>query len=336
MAKINGEHKRGLIRLPILAGCFFIICIFFMTEYPGAELVDRIVAVVNNDVISLQELNQIIAPYAERIKESSYSAEEEKKMLFEIRRKILDQLIDQKLTDQELKKHSITVSEREIDRTIERIKEMAAITDEELRAELDAQGLTMTEYRERTKEKLLRRKLINLEVRSKIVITQEDIKAYYNSQRDAYAGEKKYHLRNIIMSVPPSATDSQKQSVLTEMEKVLEKLRQGEEFAELAKRHSQSSLASEGGDLGFFLLDEISPLLRQEIQNLEAGQFTPVIDTEMGYQIFFVEEIVEKPGKSLEDATPEITEKLYTQIVDRKYQDWLENLRTRSHIKIIN
>jgi peptidyl-prolyl cis-trans isomerase SurA len=307
-----------------------------MTEYPGAELVDRIVAVVNNDVISLQELNQIIKPYAERIKKSRYSVEKEKKMLFEVRRKILDQLIDQKLTDQELKKHSITVSERELDRTIERIKEMAAITDEELRAELAAQGLTMTEYRERTKEQLLRRKLINREVRSKIVITQEDVKAYYNSQLGAYAGDKRYHLRNIIMSVSPSASDSQRQSVFTEMEKVLEKLKQGEEFVELAKRYSQSSLASEGGDLGFFQLDEISPLLRPEIEKLHTGEFTPVIDTEMGYQIFFVEEIVEKPGKSLEDATPEITEKLYTQIVDRKYQDWLENLRNRSYIKIIN
>jgi peptidyl-prolyl cis-trans isomerase SurA len=312
------------------------ICIFLMTEYPVAELVDRIVAVVNNDVISLQELNRIIKPYAERIKKSRYSTEKEQKMLFEIRRKVLNQLIDQKLTDQELKKHSITVSTREIDRTIERIKEMAAITDEELRAELAAQGLTMAEYRGRTKEQLLRRKLINREVRSKIVITQEDVKAYYNSQLDAYAGEKKYHLRNIIMRVSPSASDTQKQSVFTEMEKVLEKLKQGEEFAELAKIYSQSSLASEGGDLGFFLLDEISPLLRPEIQKLEAGGFTPVIDTELGYQIFFVEKVVEKPGKSLEDATPEITEKLYTQIVDQKYQAWLENLRTRSHIKIIN
>ena len=150
------------MRVLILAGCVFIVSIFLMTKYPGAELVDRIVAVVNNDIISLQDLNRIMKPYAERIKKSSYSAEKEQKMLFEIRRKILNQLIDQKLTDQELQKHSITVSAREIDRTIERIKEMAAITDEEMRAGLAEQGLTMKEYRERTKEQLLRRKLIRV------------------------------------------------------------------------------------------------------------------------------------------------------------------------------
>jgi peptidyl-prolyl cis-trans isomerase SurA len=291
---------------------------------------------VNSDIISLQELNRITKPYVERIKKTRYSSEKEKRMLFEVRRKILNQLIDEKLTDQELKKHNITVSTREIDRAIERVKEMALITDEELRTELASQGLTMEDYRVRTKEQLLRRKLINREVRSKIVITQEDVKAYYDSHMDAYAGEKKYHLRNIIMTVSLLASDTEKQTVFTRMETILEKLEQGEDFIKLAKLYSQSSMAPEGGDLGFFRIDEISPQLRPEIEAIKAGEFTSVIDTEMGYQIFFVEEVVEKPGKSLEDATPDITEKLYTEIVDQKYQAWLENLRTRSHIKIIN
>jgi peptidyl-prolyl cis-trans isomerase SurA len=326
VAKIIGD-KHPVLRLTFLAGCFFIMGIFINTENLGAELVDRIVAIVNNDIISLQELNRITKPYVERIKETRYSNEKEQKMLFAIRRKVLDQLIDEKLTDQELKKHNITVNKREIDRTIERIKEMAVITDEQLRTELASQGLSMEEYRVRTKQQLLRRKLINREVRSKIVITQEDVKVYYESHMDAYAGEKKYHLRNIIMTVSQLASDTEKQTVFTSMEDVLGKLEQGEEFTKLAKIYSQSSVASEGGDLGFFRLDEISPLLKSEIAKLKPGEFTPIIDTEMGYQIFFVEEVVEKPGKSLEDATPEITE---------KHQSWLENLRTRSHIKIIN
>lgn len=336
MGKIIDDHQYPVIRLTFLAGCFFIIGIFIITKNLGAELVDRIVAVVNNDIISLQELNRITKPYVERIKKTRYSNEKEQRLLFEIRRKVLNQLIDEKLTDQELKKHNITISTIEIDRTIERVKEMALITDEQLRSELASQGLSMEEYRVRTKEQLLRRKLINREVRSKIVITQEDVNAYYDSHMDAYAGEKKYHLRNIIMTVSALASDAEKQTVFTNMENVLEKLEQGEDFSKLAEIYSQSSMASEGGDLGFFRLDEISPLLKPEIEKLKAGEFTSIIDTEMGYQIFFVEEVVEKPGKSSADATPEITEKLYTEIVDQKYQAWLENLRTRSHIKIIN
>ncbi|UCH23757.1 MAG: SurA N-terminal domain-containing protein [Deltaproteobacteria bacterium] len=309
--------------------------IVLITRTLGAEVVDRIVAVVNNDIISLYELNQLSKPFIERINKAQYSIEKEQKILFELRRRILNQLIDEKLTDQQLKRYNITASEKEIDTAIESTKEMARITDEDLRAELASQGLTMEDYRKQVKEQLLRRRLINLEIKSKIVITQEDVKAYYESNFDSYRGEKKYHLRNIIMAVPPMASDEEKQAVFLRMEDVLAQLKQGKNFAALAKIYSQSSLASEGGDLGFFRLDELSPQLKFEIQKLKTGEFTPIIDTDMGYQILFVEAMDEIPGKTLEEVSPEITDKLYSQIVDKKYQAWLEDLRSRSHIKII-
>jgi len=194
----------------------------------------------------------------------------------------------------------------------------------------------MEEYRKQTKEQLLRRKLIIREVRSKIVITQEDVKAYYEGNIDAYQGEKKYHLRNIIMTVSPLTSDEKKREVLARMQEIWAELQQGKDFAAMARMYSQSRLASEGGDLGFFELDELSPQLKEEIQKLKTGEFTPVVLTDAGYQILYVEELVETPGKSLEELAPEITEKLYNEIVDKKYQAWLEELRSRSYIKIIN
>ncbi len=86
------------------------------------------------------------------------------------------------------------VNERDIDKTIERMKEARSFTDEQLREGLARQGMTMAEYRKEIKEQILRTKLVNREVKSKIVITKEDIKAYYDSHLDEYAGEKKYYL----------------------------------------------------------------------------------------------------------------------------------------------
>jgi len=77
---IIGGHKCPVIRLTVLTGCFFILGIFIITEHLGAELVDRIVAVVNNDIISLQELNRITKPYVERIKQNRYTSEQEQKI----------------------------------------------------------------------------------------------------------------------------------------------------------------------------------------------------------------------------------------------------------------
>jgi len=301
----------------------------------SAEVVDRIVAVVNDDIITLFDLNISLKPYVEKIEELDYPPETERKMLFKTREDVLNQLIDQKITDQEIKRSKITVSEKEMDESIEQIKKTNLFTDEDLKIALSKEGLTFEEYRQRMKEQILRTKLINLQVKSKIVITREDEKNYYETHKDKYAGKEKYHLRNIIMIVSRFADENEKLKIKTKMETVLAKLKAGESFETMARTYSESSLASEGGDLGFFELDDLSPHLQKVIKGMKAGEFTPVIDTDQGYQIFLVQEILETPGKSLEDVSFEIKRILYNEVVNNKYQTWVKDLREQSHIKII-
>ena len=314
---------------------FFILCFFLVAEGNSAEIVDRIVAVVNDDIIALFELNQSIKPYADRIKASGYSTEQEQRMLSKVHQDILKQLVEKKLTDQEIKRYNITVSEKEIDNAIERIKKAGGHTDEDFEEALSREGLTLEAYQGHMKEQILRTKLVNLEIKSKIVITQDDIKSYYQSHADTYGEKKKYHLRNILMRVPPLAGDDEKNAVFKRMEVVLKKLEEGTSFKELAKAYSQSSLAADGGDLGLFSINELSPNLQKAVKGLAAGQHTGILDTDQGYQIFFVQKILSIPGKTIEEATQEIEEKLYREIVDTKFQAWLEDLRKQSHIKII-
>ena len=262
----------------------------------GAEVVDRIVAVVNDDIITLFELNRSFEPYAEKVRALGYQIDKERKMLFKVREDMLSRLIDQKIKDQEIKRFNITISEKEIDQTIERIKEANFYTDEDLRAALANDGLTMEEYREQIKEQILRTKLVNLEIKSKIVITEDDIKFYYENHQDKYGGKKKYHLRNIIMKVSPFADEKEKLGIKTKMDAILDKLNEGQSFETLAMTYSESSLAAEGGDLGLFGLDELSLQLQDTIKEMKTGEFTPVLDTDHGYQIFFIQEIVNTPG----------------------------------------
>ncbi|MCJ7618587.1 MAG: SurA N-terminal domain-containing protein, partial [Desulfobacterales bacterium] len=158
---------------------------FFMADdVQSGEIVDRIVAVVNDDLILLSELDESFKPYADRIAALGYSVDEERQTLFNVREEILNQLIDQKLTDQQIKRSKITVSDDEIDSAIERLKEANFFSDKELREMLGAEGLTMEEYRERIKDQILRAKLVNFEIKSKIVITKEDIDTYHKSHSD--------------------------------------------------------------------------------------------------------------------------------------------------------
>lgn len=301
----------------------------------SAEVIDRIVAVVNDDIISLYELNRAMAPYAQRIKAAGYPEETQREMLYKVRQDLVNQLIDQKLTDQELERSSISVSEKEVDEAIERIKEKNYYTHEEFEAALKREGYMIDEYRKQIREQILRSKLVNVKVKSKIVITDEDIRNYYETNEDEYKTVKKYHLRNILLTVSLFANDREKAAIRRKMEAIVAQFRAGAPFPELARTHSQSPLAEEGGDLGAFAITDISRDLRPHIADLKAGEISDIIDTEQGFQVFYVEDIKAVEGKSLEDASAEIQEKLYNDIVNASFKNWLTELRENSHIKII-
>ena len=300
------------------------------------EIIDRIVAVVNNDIITLYDLNRALKPYEENVKALGYEMEKERETLFQVRKDLLDQLIDRELADQEIKRAQISVSESDIDGTIERMKEARSITDEQLREGLARQGMTMAEYRNEMREQILRTKLVNREVKSKIVVTKEDIKDYYDSHQDKYAGEKNYYLYNIFVRLSPEADTSEKEDAFRQMENARARLDQGTAFEDLVSQLTDSSSRVQGTDLGLYRTDELSEQLRGAVEKLNAGEYTEVLDTEFGLQIIYVKEIQETPAKSVDEVESEISEILYNELVDNKYQDWLDELRSRSLIKVIN
>jgi peptidyl-prolyl cis-trans isomerase SurA len=318
------------------------VCIVTALVFRGAvyaqetEVIDRIVAVVNSDIITLYDLNRAFKPYEENIKALQYPPDKERETLFQVRKDLLDQLIDSKLADQEIERAQITVSEEDIDRTIERMKESRSFTDEELREGLARQGMTMEEYRKEIKEQILRTKLVNREVKSKIVITREDIKTYYDSHQDQYAGEKKYYLYNLFVRLTPGVDASEKEHAINQLEDATSTLNQDFSFEDLVNQLTDTSSQVQGTDLGLYRLEELSEQLQGAVAKLKAGEFSGVLDTDFGPQIIYVQKIQEIPSKSLEEIESEIEEILYNELVDNKYQDWLDELRKQSLIKIIS
>ena len=300
------------------------------------ELVDRIVAVVNNEIITLYDLNLAFAPYASNIKALKYPPEKESQTLFQVRQDILERLIDSMLTDQQVKRNRITVSQSEIDKTVENIKESRQFTDEQLRQGLASQGMTMEEYRKEIKEQIMRTKLVNREVKAKIVITKADIKEYFESHREKYAGEKKYYLWNMFVKLSSDSSSSERENARHQIEAILAKLQQGQSFESLVDELKKSSSAVEGTDLGLYRLEELSEQLRQVVKKMKAGEFSSVLEANFGYQILYVQKIEESQAKPLEAVEPEIETLLYNEMVDNKYQEWLQQLRAQSFIKIIN
>lgn len=324
---------RFVCTVVIIAGVLGLSNLFAAANEP--ETIDRIVAEVNDDIITLYELNQAARPFVERVRNMGRPLDEERRMLFDVREKILNQMIDQKLTDQEIERLKISVSEETVDRTIEEVKKENYMSDAELQAQLKREGMSMEEYRNQVRDQILRGRLVNREVKSKIVVTEEDIQACYIENKEKYCGEKRYHIRHIILMVQPGADAGQKEAVHQRMEAVLAALDSGEPFDQIARTYSESPLRDEGGDLGAFELKDLSRPIRSAVEKLEPGAYSPVVDTEQGLQIFYLEQISETPEKTVDEARAEIEKQLYNEVVNQKFKEWLTDLRQKSHVKII-
>lgn len=156
-----------------------------------AEIVDRIVAVVNDEIITYTMLNEAFAPYEKQIRAQNYSFAKEMEIRFRFRENLIQKLVDQKLTEQEVKRLGIKITDSEIEEAIERTKSMNYMTDEQLRQELAKSGMTMALYKKEMEQQLMKTRLIQYEVKSKIVITDEEVRSYFEKNRSDF-GEKPF------------------------------------------------------------------------------------------------------------------------------------------------
>jgi len=299
------------------------------------EIVERIVAIVNDDIVTYLEVQEEMSPYAVQIKAVGYDPEKEQQMLYKVRNDIVNKLVEQKIIDQEIKHNKITVNDEEIDNNIEKIKEGKLWTDEDFREALERDGMTIESYREGLKNNLLRSRLVNMVVRSNIVITKEDVAAYYENNIEKYQGELTYHLRNIIMRVSEGTSTDGKLAVLVRMENVHAELEKGASFESLARQYSELVLAKNGGDLGILPYKNFSRQLKEALVGLARGDYTAVLDTDQGYQIFYIENILKENEISIAEVYSQIEETLYKEQSEKAFMDWLKTLREASHIKII-
>lgn len=315
--------------------CAVCLLVIFGTGITQArQVVDRIVAVVNNDVIRLRELNQNIAQAREQIESQNMSAEKMREELYQARMQVLDQMIEDTLADQKIEEAGIKVSESQVDAAIENIKARNNYTEEDLRRALQMRGMTIEEYRREIRRQLLRSRLVNRKIKSNIVITNEDIRDYYEAHPEKYGAVVEYRLRNILMNTESGLAVSEEET-RKRMESVLEKLEQGASFEKLARRYSEAPNASDGGALGKFGLEDLSDKIREAVSRLEEGQYSGIVETGRGLQIFYVEDIVKTEPKSLESVSDKIHDKLYEQRVNEKYEAWIKSLRDDAHIRII-
>jgi peptidyl-prolyl cis-trans isomerase SurA len=299
----------------------------------AAELMDRIVAFVNDDIITMSELNEKTNAFLAARQKNPFVREQDQS-LDKIRRDILENLINERLAAREIARLKISVSEAELDEVVANIRQENHLTQETLEAQLHKEGMTLADLRQKIRADMERTTLINREVRNKTVITDEQVRQYYQSHPAEFQEKLRHRLRDIFLPLTPEATPGERSQVQAQAEQILSRLRLGADFAAMARRYSKGPGAEEGGDLGFFSKGELDPNVQNAIEDLGPGDISPVIATGMGLHIIKVMEVEKTTPKPLEEVRESIRRQLFQQEINRKYVNWLQSLRDRSYVKI--
>ncbi len=309
-----------------LAGAVIALAVFFASG-PGlssAETVDRIVAVINDSVITQSELN------AAAIASDRLSPEEKKdaQKMAELKAGILDTIIEQKLVKQASDKAGIEVSEKEIDNAVEEVKRQNSMPQEAFLLALAQNGLTLKEYREQVKEQIRQVKFIDKEFRSRITVPEDEIQDYYKQNIDEFTGPASFRIRLIFLS----GGNAKRQ--LARFNMVKEGLVKGMEFAALAREYSDSLTAEAGGDLGYVKPGEIDKELEALAWKLKTGEVgKPIFKTD-GIYVLKVEDSKRPEALPLEKVRDRIHEKIFKRIMDARFAFWLKEVKRYAHIVI--
>jgi len=304
-----------------------------LTSLPSlaaAERIDGIAAVVNGELITTYELDKEAASIVKNAEKRPGPTLEKA----EIRAAALNQLIDKKLVAQKIKELDIKVSDEEVRQAIDDVKKQNNLSPEALVAALNAQGLSFDQYRTQIREQMEHLRLMSQEVRSKIQVGEKEMQEYYEANYKSYS-EEMFQARHIFFSIGQKAPESDVKRITATAASVLQEIRNGKDFAELAKKYSDdSSTAKDGGDLGTFKKGEMLPDIEQVLERMKPGDVSDLVKTSAGLHIIKLEKRFVKSTKTFDDAKGEIEETLYKKKSEERFRQWSADLKKNAVIDI--
>lgn len=288
-----------------------------------AEVVDRIVAEVNNDIVTLSEL-QNMAKTVEAQAGVKPKGPDAKKL----QREMLEALIDRKLAKAEAKRRGIVLADKEIDAAMAQFKQRNNIADDETFAKGLAQaGLSVKEFRQQLADQMTQERLLVMVAGTKASVSDAEVRRLYDQQFKK--GGTQVHIITLRMPFPLGATEAQKEETKQKAETILNAVKRGESLAEAAGKFSLKP-----SDVGFVSQSDLDPRLAEYLNNLKPKEVAPIL-TQEGIQLMQVVGHRSGEARPFEQAAPEIRRILQQQEMEKYFAEWVKTLREKAHIKIM-
>ena len=285
----------------------------------GSVVVDRVVAVVNGEIITLSDLQR----------EEALNKKSERKL---DERNILEDMIDRKLQIGAAKRAGMDVTEKELADAITDISKRNNMDAKQFEAALAKEGLTLDQYKIDLKEQMTLSRMFNKYVRANIAVDEAEARAFYQKNIKNYTLPEEIRVRQIFLPLQENAKPDKIAAIEKKAQEVYLRAKKGEDFIRLVREVSEGVTASQDGDLGFMQRDQVVPEIAEAIRSLKLGEITQPFLSAGGYNIIRLEEVL-SPVKPYDKVKDEIMGMLYQQKMEHTYRSWLQSLRSDSHIE---
>ncbi len=293
-----------------------------------AGVVSRIAAVVNDEIITTHQLDLALKKELDQRQASPTPAQ-----LGALRKELLSRLIEESLMNQRISQLGLNVAEEELEMALEDVQAQNQLSREELQEAILAQGLSFDEYRENLRSQILRYKLIGVEVRRKVEVSDGEVRDYFRAHLDDYRLPSQVHLSALVFPVFERAGLAERDAIRKAVQSAAEELAAGNEMEAVAEEFGASYGAS-FTDLGSVAPAELDPDFAAAIDGLEVGGLSLPIEKEAALFLLRVDERKAAGLRQYYSVESEIRQHLTEQKTDVRSKEWVKALRQRAFIDI--
>jgi len=295
----------------------------------AAVLLDRVVAVVNKEVITWSELYKMMEnEAADQVR--ALKEEERLKIFKDSEAAFLEKLIDIKLQIQEARRLGLDVTTEEVTEAVENIKKKYSLTDNALEESLKKEGLSFEEYKKRLAEQIVISKVVSQQIRNKVVVSEEEVKKYMEANKESFTDGETFKIKQIFLGRPKDDADIK--VIEDRASIIIQRLKAGEDFSILAEEYSEDPSGKLGGDLGFIKKSQMAKEFIDALNSMKAGEFSNPFRTEKGLHIIKLEEKV--AAQSTDEARESVLKQLTESQFSERYKSWIKGLREKAYIVI--
>ncbi len=294
-----------------------------------AKVFDKVAAKINTEIVTLSSVEERANLLRQKYAKSPVGIPEK-----ELLKEALNMIIDERLQLQEGKKLGFIVDEDSIDAAMKDIAQKNGLQEGQLEQMLEREGRSLISYRNHIRDQIMVSKITRFEISNRVKVSDKEIHKYYKAHQKEFWEDGQVRARHILFIAERSSSETNRQAKLELAKIVLNEIHKGKDFAELAMEYSEDVSASDGGDVGFVVRGKMVREFEDAVFNLKPGQISDIVETEYGYHIIKVEEVVSGKTLTLKDAKERVSRILAMEKQKQGYEDWMGELKKAAFIEV--